>query len=299
MATSLFRFIKSITVEPAVFLYIAVYVIMQSTSTNLLLQKKCHLNATSEPNLDTKCDPEDEKEGILFASEVNSLTRLVMFLFCGVLAIFAMSWSDVAGRRRRPLLILPVIGLIFQALSGCLHSYFWTWMPFYAALTNMLFEMISGSIVLVTLISQTYLCDVTDMESRTMRMGILTAFKTIGDLVGYGSAGYILHGVGFFYTYVVCFVLSVLTLALVLIFVKDISVYVEKKPRVWQLFNVTRVVDSFKVVFNKNLAGSRTIVSILCVIFVLVIFTTQGKLWTFVIIHVGKFQTKDNFVCFL
>ncbi|XP_065210816.1 probable peptidoglycan muropeptide transporter SLC46 [Planococcus citri] len=292
MAINSLHFIKSITVEPAIFLYTAVYVIMQQTFMNLLLQKKCRFNSTLEPNLDTNCD--DEKNGVLFVTEVNSLTRLVMFLFCGVFGILAMSWSDIAGRRRRPLFLLPLIGLIFQALTGCLHSFYWHWAPLSAAWTTTLFEMISGSLVLITLVSQTYLCDVTDLETRTMRMGFLTASRTLGDLIGYGSAGYILHGVGFFYTFVLCFVLSLLTLVLGLIFVKDVSINVDKKLHVLQFFNLTRVVDSFRVVFNKNLANKRIIVSILCAIFALVYFTMQGEYSILYLFLRLKFHWKER-----
>ncbi|XP_065210847.1 probable peptidoglycan muropeptide transporter SLC46 [Planococcus citri] len=268
-------FFKMITVEPTFLLYWAVYVIIDATNTNLLLQKKCRLSAISEPDLNTACD--DEKKGVLFATEMNSFYRFLMLFICKFCAVFAVSWSDLAGRRRRPLILLPVIGQIIQAMFGCLHSYFWYWDPLTAMLSNIVIEMMTGGITLIIFGAQMYVCDVSSMESRTMRLGFLSATRTLADLLGYGGSGFILRSIGFFYTYLVCFTVSVISLILALALVKNISTPVDEKPRILDVFNVMKIVDSFKLIFKKSLGHKRMIVFVLLVIYTSVFFTTQGE----------------------
>ncbi|XP_065210846.1 probable peptidoglycan muropeptide transporter SLC46 [Planococcus citri] len=267
--------VKLITVEPAYFLYWTVYVIIDATNTNLLLQKKCRLSTISEPDLNTPCD--NEKQGVVYATEINSFYRFIMLFFCLTCSIFAASWSDLAGRRRRPLIFLPIVGQIFQSLFGCLHSYFWHWIPWTAMLSNVVMEMLTGGISMIIFGVQMYICDVSSMESRTMRLGFLSATRTLADLLGYGGSGFILHCVGFFYTYLMCFILSVASLILALVFVKDISVQVDGKLQFTSVFNVMKIVDSFEAVFKKSLGHKRLVVLVLLIIYTLVFFTTQGE----------------------
>ncbi|XP_065210818.1 probable peptidoglycan muropeptide transporter SLC46 [Planococcus citri] len=270
------QFVKCITVEPAFCLYTLVFVIVDTTYTNLLLQKACRLNCTSEPDLSTPCD--DEKRGIILASEFNSFYRLGMFFLCTIYSMLALSWSDSAGRRRRSLFLLPIVGLIFQSLLGCLHSYFWTWLPLTGGLMNIAFEVMTGGIVVMTATSNTYICDVTNLKNRTMRLGFLSAARTFGDLVGFGSSGFILRSLGFFNTFLLCALLSSVCLVLALMFVNDISVPVDKKPHFCQMFNLIRIlVENTKVVYKKSLGQRRVVVSTLFVIYMLLFFTSQGE----------------------
>ncbi|XP_065210835.1 probable peptidoglycan muropeptide transporter SLC46 [Planococcus citri] len=268
-------FVKNITIEPAFLLYTATYVIAELTGINLFIQKKCRVNITSEPDLSTPCD--EEKQGIVFASEMITYLRFTMLFLCTLYGAIAMCWSDEAGRRRRPLIFLPIIGLILQSVCGCFHSYYWTWDPFYGALCNVICEVISGGIPLMTFASQAYVCDVSEVKSRTMRLGVFSAARTLGDLCGFGSAGFILRRFGFFYTHFICFVLCLVTLILAVSFVKDVSVQVEKKRHFWQQINFLQIFSSFKVVFKKSLGGKRYIVAMLLIIYIMVFFSTQGE----------------------
>ena len=94
------KFFNSVTVEPSIFFFVLAQEWLTEIDSNLFLQKACRFNHTTEPNLDTKCD--DEKKGILFASEANSSYGLAIGLSHTTLMIFAAVWSDAAGRRRRP-----------------------------------------------------------------------------------------------------------------------------------------------------------------------------------------------------
>ncbi|XP_065210773.1 probable peptidoglycan muropeptide transporter SLC46 [Planococcus citri] len=283
---------EHVTVEPCLFFYFTTYLILSAVNTNLYLQKSCRFNQTSEPDLNTKCD--DEKQGILFTSKMNSDYRFVVMTVCVIYTILLSSWSDEAGKRRLPLIYLPIIGIIMQSLSGYLNSYFWQWHPLLAAFSEMGCEMISGGIVLMFTSTDLYVCDVSNAENRTMRLGILLAVRAICEQLGSGGAGFILRAIGFFYSYLLCLVFSMISLILTWIFVKDVSVPVEKKRHFLHCFNLSRVVDSFRVVFKKSLGRRRIIVTLMMVCFLFVYFAMEGEKTVFYLFFRYKFHWDER-----
>ncbi|XP_065210834.1 lysosomal proton-coupled steroid conjugate and bile acid symporter SLC46A3-like [Planococcus citri] len=272
-----FEHFKHVTVEPSFFIFLIVYNWMEGLDTNLFLQKACRFNSTSEPDLNTRCD--DERRGILFVTEVGLKYHPIVNIIALLTAIFATYWSDEAGRRRRPLIYIPIMGQIFHGLSGCLHSYFWQWQPITAVITLEALKGLYADVFIMILACQLYVCDISGKESRTMRLGILGTFRILAIVLGRGGSGFILHNFGFFYTYFFCFVLSAGGLLCGLIFIKDTSVPVEKKMSFCNVFNLKRVIfDSFKVVFNRNLGRKRVTVSMLMIANVTVNFTYFGEL---------------------
>lgn len=272
---TLTKYSKHITIEPVFFFHYTTYILLDMINTNLYLQKACRSNITAEPDLSTPCD--NEKQGVLFASKINSNYRYVMFTVCILFTMLATCWSDESGRRRRPLVFLPIFGQFLQSINGCLHSYFWYWTPMTAAISDMVLEMSVGGITMMIIAAQIYVCDMSDAENRTMRLGLLWGVKTLCMPVGNGSAGFLIRTIGFFYSYCLCIVLSTISLILAVVLVKDISVPAEKQSFL-QLFNPMRIVHSFKVVFKKTLGSKRTLVLMLLVLYVCVYFTFQGTL---------------------
>lgn len=125
---------------------------------------------------------------------------------------------------------------------------------------------------------QVYVCDISDTDNRTLRLGLVGAVKLICMILGRGGSGFILHSFGFFYSYLICFILSICGLMFGLSFIKDTSAPVEKKIGVRQMLNLKHMlIDSFRVVFNKNLGRKRITVTMLLIVNVAVVFTFFGK----------------------
>ncbi|XP_065210810.1 lysosomal proton-coupled steroid conjugate and bile acid symporter SLC46A3-like [Planococcus citri] len=271
------NFFKHVTVEPSLFIYFLLYDWMDGFHTNLFLQKTCRFNQTFEPDLNTPCD--DETRGTLFISEISSKYRFVVALSSILIKILATCWSDEAGQRRRPLIFMPMVGQIFIALSGCLHSYFWPWSSYTAVISWVILESITGGIYLMLTACHIYVCDEQDAKNRTMKLGFIGAIETISLVLGKGGSGFILRSFGFFYSYLMCFVLSVISLIFGFVFIKDTSVPVEKKTALYHILNLKRVIaNSFKIVFNKNLGRKRIIVLLQIIANVAVYFTMFGEL---------------------
>lgn len=123
----------------------------------------------------------------------------------------------------------------------------------------------------------TYTIDASSVEDRTMKMSILWALQVICTPIGNGISGFLLRGVGFFYSYVVCLVVAVLSLVSGLLLIKDVSFKVEKKPSYLSFFNLSDVIDSVKMVFRKSLGKKRAIVMTLLIIHITVWFNVEGN----------------------
>lgn len=211
LPTNANKFIENITVEPALFFYFLAHVLVDIIDTNLYLQKSCRFNATEEPNLDTPCD--DEKQGVLFVSSLNANYRYIEMSSMLILVTLLMCWSDDAGKKRKVLIILPIIGIIAQSINGILQSYFWYWAPLPAALTDMVLQVISGGFLMMMFSTQLYVCDISSVQDRTMRVGILLALKTICMPIGNGMSGFLIRSIGFLNSFSLCLILATASLA--------------------------------------------------------------------------------------
>lgn len=281
------KIFRGITIEPAFFIYYTTYVLLELVNTNLYLQKPCRHNATSEPDLSTKCD--DEKAGITFVANINTYIKTPVVLVMLLYVIFGSYWSDESGRRRRPLIFLPIIGQILQCIYGLFQSYFWSWSALSAASVDLFIQCVFGGHLLLLIIAHVYVCDMSSLNDRTMRIGILTALKVICLPIGNGTSGYLLHAVGFFYSYFICLILTLVALVLAIVFVHDTSYPCEKKMTVLDAITPKAITESLKVLFKKSLGEKRKIVYVLLCIHVLVWFSSEGELIIMMIFyHVYK-----------
>lgn len=255
-------------------IFCTIAIISDFISTNLYIQKSCRNDTFLEPDLNTHCD--DEKRGILFVTNVNYYTRYFWIALMVVHTILSSCWSDRAGRRRKPFIMIPIFGQVIQLLCLCLQSYFWSCSPYLAVASNFIIQVLSGGNVLCHNACITYITDTSSLEDRTMKMSILYALQTACHPIGNGVSGYLLRSAGFFYSYVICLVASFISLILGIYLIKDISYPVEKKPSYLSFFSPKEVIDSVKMVFRKSLGDKRPIVMTLLILHIAVWFNFSG-----------------------
>lgn len=264
--------LRYITVEPALIFYATSHVLSDFLNTNLYLQKSCRHDTTSEPDLNTFCD--DEKRGITYVSWVNSHFVFVKMILSVTCAILATSWSDEA-RKRKPLMVLPIIGQILESASGCVQSYFWNWSPINAVISSFVIHCSTGGMVLFSTACFVYICEVSTFENRTMRIGILSAIRIICTPISNGFAGFIIREIGFFCSYILCLVLSLISLFYAFLFIKDVSIPA-KKIHFYDTFKFNKLAENFKIVFKKSLGKKRKIVALLLLVNIFVGFSSEG-----------------------
>lgn len=282
--------LRHITVEPALVFFAFSHILCDFLNTNLYLQKACRDDKTREPDLNTFCD--DEKRGITYVSWINTnfvCYKMILTVLCAALVT---SWSDEAGKRRRPLILLPITGQILESMSGCMQSYFWHWSPINAVVANFIFHVLFGGMTLFGIGCYVYICEISSYENRTMRLGIISAIKLVCTPVTNGFAGFVFREIGFFHCYLLSLMFSLISIVYAVAFIRDTSVPVKNERTVWRSINICKLPENFKVVFKKSLGKKRIIIGMLLMIQVFVVFSTEG-----LFDHVGDEDAQTNRWC--
>lgn len=136
---------------------------------------------------------------------------------------FTGPWSDSHGKRRRPLILLPVIGQILTDSLCILNVYFWKWPPEIAALFEAVTPGLFGSRNMFWVGVIAYISDNSPIALRTLKYGVINATYTIASLIGTGSAGFVNVRLGFYGAFLVPILLNAAALAVVAFFVQDSS----------------------------------------------------------------------------
>ncbi|XP_065210855.1 uncharacterized protein LOC135838955 [Planococcus citri] len=247
--------------------------VLSQVNLYLYLHKACLANTTTEKTYGA-CYI--DQQGFTLVSKVTgSYYRWAMLFLCVFYVSLATSWSDTSGRRRRPLVFIAIFGQIMQSISGLINHFFDSSL-IVAAISNMIFEFIGG-IHMMFVVAQIYICEISAVGNRTMRLGLLWVVRLVCQLLGSGIANKYVFGFGFYYSYTLCIVLSIISLVLAALLVKDKFVIPEERRSLLRLFDVTRIVHCFKLVFKKSLGSKRLLVLLLLIAYVVVYCVYQGE----------------------
>lgn len=263
-----------LSVEPAYFLFNVAAYIGDFANTNLVLQKTCRINNTFEPSLDTPCD--DEKKGIVTLTNVHSYYLFPSYFVTYAFVILATAWSDKAGRRRKFFIIFPILVKLVKTMILSLPAYYWHWSAMISVWCEVVSHLLGGNTTMYVF-AVLYICDISAHENRTMRISILSALLSLSRVISSGISGYMLHCLGFFYTYVVCLLITVLALIFACLCIEDISIPVQKKVTIWDVFDIRFIFSSFKVVLRRRTDNGRLIILLMYVVCALDWFSFTGE----------------------
>ncbi|KAL4623851.1 proton-coupled folate transporter-like, partial [Arapaima gigas] len=187
-----------ITVEPVVFLYMTSTYILNPSYQQLIIGKVCN-EVYPDMNICTNFEEYKEDEVI------QKQSSYIMMMFMSTMSVVSIppaillgSWSDRSGRKFG--MVLPsalsiVAGGLLIAMSQVRE------MNTYWSLAAAVIVGLSGGHVSVFLSCFSYLADVTDAGSRTLRMGIAEAMIFIGGTLGFLISGFLLQRFGFLATF--------------------------------------------------------------------------------------------------
>ncbi len=264
-----------ITVEPAYALCCLVETMMRFLYQNLMLQKYCHANTDREPDLESaKCD--NEEAGFIFVANVNSWFLTPATVIACIYTMLAMSWSDKAGKRRKPLILIPLIGMLMETGSAALQSYFWSLSVYWTVFTNASAMLIFGGRVCFSQTVYLYITDITDQNNRSFRYGLLLTIRFLVLPLGYFVTGYMLRGLGFFNSFLACFVLTLMATFFSVVLIRDISEPVQQKLSFLSMINPNHALETLKFVIKKRPHNSRMIIAMMLAAYVLFSIANEG-----------------------
>ncbi|CAB0044529.1 unnamed protein product [Trichogramma brassicae] len=306
------RFIvRNITVEPLVALYIIPSVLAALATQNLNLEKACKVNlgysdlvcaSLSARNTTGYAHEEAAVQGLV-ASMQTWKTALQSF-FPSILIVFMGAWSDRTGLRK-PCMMLPIVGEFLTSVSLIACTYWFYELPMEAAgVFEALWPALTGGWFTMIMGTFSYIGDVTSVESRTVRVGAVNAFLSLGVPIGMALSGVLYIELGFYGVFgiaTVCYVLSFLYGLLVIkeaprsrelrkslkaaklaSSADDLEAGVASKRGWWaevrDFFALRHVKETFRVVFKEGPRNRRKRVMVLMIIVMVLIGPMYGEM---------------------
>ncbi|XP_035435164.2 proton-coupled folate transporter-like [Spodoptera frugiperda] len=202
------RFFTFFTVEPFLLCYIIPIAVSGLAVQKLNLEKACRvdLNLTEEICLSAVSGEVNPNDTFGLAAQLNA-TKLVADMtawqgplqsaFPAIIILNVGAWSDKTGNRKA-LMLLPVIGEIISSCGLLLTTYmFLDWPLWVTALIEAL-PSLTGGYSIALMGSYSYIADLTTVESRTFRIGLVGIIVTLGIPFGTSISGYLTEAVGYY-----------------------------------------------------------------------------------------------------
>lgn len=194
-----------ITVEPMLACYIMPSVLASLATQNLNLEKACRVNLGYG---DDVCDALSARRTANLTTQETQVQQLVAGMSVwktivqsalpSVLILFLGAWSDRWGCRK-PCMLLPIIGEFLTSMGLILCTYFFYELPMEAAgVVESLFPAITGGWFTMFMAVFSYMGDVTSLETRTLRIGVVNVFVSLGVPVGMALSGVLYMKIGFY-----------------------------------------------------------------------------------------------------
>lgn len=224
------RMISLITVEPILACYVMPSVLSVLATQNLYLEKACRVNLQFDHHI---CDAltrretanytaEEEAVQTLVASVTGWKTVLQSFLPCGIL-IFLGAYSDRVGQRK-VCMLLPIVGEFLTSIGLIVNTYFFYELPVeVAAVTEAIFPAMTGGWFTMFMGVFSYIADITTEEQRTLRIGIVNLFHSVGVPVGAALSGILVRKIGLYGVFSVSATLYVLSFIYGFVRIKEVK----------------------------------------------------------------------------
>ncbi|KAH1021434.1 hypothetical protein HUJ04_010950 [Dendroctonus ponderosae] len=215
-----YRFLReNITVEPMLAYYIIPSVFASLATQNLNLEKACRVNLGYSPEV---CDALSERRTANYTVEEQEVQQLVASMgvwktilqsaLPAFLIMFVGSWSDRWGKRK-PCMLLPIVGELLTSIGLMFCTYFYYELPMeVAGFIEGLFPAMTGGWFTMFMGVFSYIADVTTVDTRTLRIGIVNVFCSLGIPVGLALSGVLYKKIGFYGVFSISSVMYVMAL---------------------------------------------------------------------------------------
>ncbi|XP_017871002.1 PREDICTED: solute carrier family 46 member 3 [Drosophila arizonae] len=279
---------NNITVEPILAAYIMPSVLSNLATQNLNLEKACRVNMAYGDEI---CDALTRRQTANYTLEEETVQQMVarmaawktviQSIFPCLLILFWGSWSD-RHRRRKPCILIPVVGEFLGVVGLMLCVYFENAPMEAAALTEAIFPSLSGGWFTMLMGVFSYIADITTEEERTLRIGILNVCFSVGVPIGMAFSGVLLKQIGFYGVFSISAAFYVLAFVYGLFFLEEPVARPEKsaqqKSLLADFFDKEHVVQTFRVAFKKGENQRRQRVILLMIVVMVIIGPLHGEM---------------------
>lgn len=277
--------VDNITVEPILACYILPNVIASLATQNMNLEKACRVNLNYSREI---CDRITIRNISGLEKEMEEVQGLVVTMnywqstlrssLPALLILFLGSFSDRSGRRK-PFMLLPMTGELMTSVGLILCTYyFYEWPMEVAGVVEGLFPALTGSWSTMFMAVFSYMGDVTSLEMRTVRLGVVSMFISLALPAGTLVSGILYQAVGFYGVFTTVAVMYVLGIIYGALRLKEARPPTQLNgPILRQFFDPKHVVDTFKVAFKGREGNLRTRILLVMVLSITIFGPIYGK----------------------
>ena len=287
----------NITVEPMLACYVMPCVLAMLATQNLNLEKACRVNLHYD---NAVCDALTSRQTENYTVQEVEVQQLVAGMTVwktmlqssvpALLMLFLGSWSDRHGRRK-PCMLLPIVGEFITCIGLILCTYFFYELPMeVAGVVEALFPALTGGWFTMFMAVFSYVGDVTTVEMRTLRIGIVNLFVSLGVPVGMALSGVLFAQIGFYGIFSLSVSLYVLSFWYGYFRIKEEprqKIEQEKKEKeikngrpcnfVRDFFDVRHIAETFRVAFKEGKHNRKMRVIMLMIACMVIIGPLHGK----------------------
>lgn len=286
---------RNVTVEPMVACYIMPSVLAALATQNLNLEKACRVNLAYPDNV---CTALAARNTTGFGEEELAVQQLVAGMqswktalqsgLPALLILFIGAWSDRTGMRK-PCMLFPIVGEFLTSISLIICTYWFYELPMEAAgVSEALWPALTGGWFTMFMGMFSYIADITTVESRTLRIGAVNVFVSIGVPIGMALSGVLYVKIGFYGVFAISTACYILSFFYGLVCVKEAPrpppVMQEKASEMSRIasivdfFSFRHISETFKVAFKEGANNRRKRVIVLMIIVMVVIGPMHGEM---------------------
>lgn len=280
--------VRSVTVEPMIFLFEAGIAIANLAMQNLSIEKACRVNLRYSDAVCTAIEKHENNSPYLI-EEKEEVQKLVAFMSIwmavvtgtipAVLILFFGGWSD-RRKRRKPFMLLPIAGALFMMLGLLVNKVFFYQLRMeIIGITESLSLALTGSVVTFTMAVFSYIADHTDLKYRTIRIGILFLTAKISGILGTMLSGVLFERFGFNSVFIISSVLLALAFLIGYFFVvEEPSTKILDEHDV-NFFNIHEILLNLKSVLKNDENNRRIRILLMVSTAVLLVGPASGKIF--------------------
>lgn len=194
------------------------------------------------------------------------------------LIMFLGAWSDRRGRRK-PCMLLPIIGEFLTTMGLILCTYyFMEWPMEVAGVIEAIFPALTGGWMTMFMAIFSYIADITTVEMRTFRIGVVNIFVSLGIPIGTALSGVLYKQIGFYgiFSISAMFYLAGFFYGVVHIQEANSKIDEDTPGGCQDFFNPRHVLETFRIVTRKRDGNTRTLIVLLMLVFSVIVGPLYG-----------------------
>ncbi|XP_063621785.1 proton-coupled folate transporter-like [Cydia splendana] len=272
--------------------YVMPSVLASLAMQNLNLEKACRVNLNFTDEICDALHLRQTENYTFYEDEVQKLTaslqawkNVTQTALPVLLILFIGAWSDKTGKRK-PCMLLPIVGEFLSCLGFMVNTYYFSeWPVEVGVLTEAIFPAITGGWFANIIGVFSYIGDITTEENRTYRVGIANLCMSLGVPIANALSGILLTSVGYYGVFSISASLYLFSLIYGYYYLEEV-----KKPfnqqkmepkgcmgHVTAFFDVRSVTETLRVVSKSGPGNRRLRVCFLLIVFCVVCGPITGE----------------------